>query len=75
MKNDSVDCGEGYKPLTEAERLRRVIRILEKDVKEAREDGVREFAHFLIDNAKDGVIDISDLPDLVCDFWVRSEWI
>lgn len=35
------------------------------DVKEAREDGVKKFAHLLIDQARDGVIHISDLPDYV----------
>lgn len=72
---DAQNEGNGgeYKPLTETERLRCVIKILEKDVKEAREDGVKAFAHFLIDKAKDGVITISDLPDLVCEFRERNE--
>lgn len=60
-------------PLTEAERLRCVIKILENDVKEAREDGVKKFAHFLIDQARDGEIHISDLPDYVCEFLEKRE--
>ena len=60
-------------PLTETERLRCVIKILENDVKEAREGGVKKFAHFLIDQARDGVIHISDLPDYVCKFLREKE--
>ena len=32
------------------------------------EEAVKEFAHFLIDNAQGGEIHISDLPDLVVEF-------
>ena len=53
--------------MTEAERYKCVIKILEDDVKQAREKAVKEFSHFLIDNA-DGSIHISDLPDMVVDF-------
>ena len=53
--------------MTEAERYKCVIKILEDDVKQAREKAVKEFAHFLIDNA-DGVIHAFDLPDMVVEF-------
>lgn len=34
----------------------------------ARADGAREFAKYLIDHSADGVVDISDLPNLVKKF-------
>lgn len=30
--------------------------------------GIREFAHYLIDSASDGVIKVSDIPELVIEF-------
>ncbi len=70
---EGSEKGGEYKPLTETERLRCVIRILENDVKEARRESVKKFAHFLIDHARKGVINTSDLPDYVCEFWVKGE--
>lgn len=68
---DAQNDGKGgeYKPLTETERLRCVIRILENDVKKARTESVKKFAHFLIDHARKGVIHTSDLPDLFYEFF------
>ena len=38
----------------------------------AHDEAVTDFSHFLIDKAKDGIIEICDLPDLVAE-WRSSE--
>ena len=50
----------------EIERYKGVIKLLERDVANAKTEGVKEFAHLLIDKAEPGgVIHVSDIPDYV----------
>ena len=57
----------------EIERYKGVIKILEKDVKDAEGRTVKEFAHYLIDNGEEGKINTFDLPDYVCEFLSKPE--
>ncbi|MEE0840039.1 MAG: hypothetical protein U0L72_05745 [Acutalibacteraceae bacterium] len=57
----------------EIERYKGVIKILEKDVKDAEGRAVKEFAHYLIDNGEEGKINTFDLPDYVCEFLSKPE--
>lgn len=53
------------------ERYKGVIKLLEKDVAEAKKDAAKEFAKFLIDRSEGGVISVADLPELVI-VWERK---
>ncbi len=54
------------------QRYKRVIRILENDVKGSYESGARDFAHFLI-GKWGGVKKASDIPDLFIEFLNAKE--
>lgn len=43
-------------------------RVLQEELEKAHDEAVKDFAHFLIDKAKDGSIDICDLTDLVVEW-------
>ena len=49
--------------MAEIERYKGVIKILEKDISVARAEGVKEFAHLIIDKSKNGRIYANDIPD------------
>ena len=51
----------------EIDRYKGVIKILEKDVAEARNEGVKELAHQLIDKAEKGIVWVFDVVDLCHD--------
>lgn len=51
----------------EIDRYKGVIKILEKDVAEARNEGVKELAHQLIDKAEKGIVWVFDIVDLCHD--------
>lgn len=55
----------------EIERYKGVIRLLEKDIAEARTDGVKDFAKFLIDKGTE--LNTFDLCDYVPEFLERKE--
>lgn len=57
----------------EIERYKGVIKLLEKDVKDASEDSVKSFARLLIDKAKNGIIYTMDIPDYVCEMLCKSD--
>lgn len=83
--NDTITCDECMGELmkdaldlinrqkAEIERYKGVIKILEKDVKDAEGRAVKEFAHYLIDNGEEGKINTFDLPDYVCEFLRKPE--
>lgn len=48
-----------------------VMRACQVALENAHDEVVKDFAHFLIDKAKDGCIQINDLPDLVVE-WSRE---
>ena len=52
----------------ESERYLHSIKLLENDVKTAKEEAVKEFGHFLIDEAEGGKIHTIDIPDYVQEF-------
>ena len=43
-------------------------RLLQEELEKAHDEAVKDFAHFLIDKAKGGCIEICDLPDLVVEW-------
>ena len=51
----------------EIDRYKGVIKILEKDVAEARIESVKEFAHLLVDKAEKGIVWVCDVVDLCYD--------
>ena len=51
----------------EIDRYKGVIKILEKDVAAARNEGVKELAHQLIDKAEKGIVWACDVVDLCHD--------
>lgn len=51
----------------EIDRYKGVIQILEKDVAAARNEGVKELAHQLIDKAEKGIVWVCDVVDLCHD--------
>ena len=44
------------------------INLLQAELTKAHEEAVEDFAHFLIDKAENGAIQICDLPDLVLEW-------
>lgn len=57
----------------EIERLRHSIKLLEKDVKGAKDEGAKEFAKFLIDTCGDAVVLTRDLHDYVIEMESESD--
>lgn len=51
----------------EIDRYKGVIQILEKDVADARNEGVKELAHQLINKAEKGIVWVFDIVDLCHD--------
>ena len=55
----------------EIERYKHSIKLLEKDVADAKADTVKEFAKFVIDKSVNGVVYASDIVDYVPEFLGR----
>lgn len=52
----------------EIERYKGVIKILEKDVEDARNEGAKNFGRYLIDKAAKGMLSAGDIVDYCYDF-------
>ena len=61
MKKKATDILEDYSNYYSQVDLEKLTKFLEQIKSEA----IKEFAHFIIDKSKNGVIYISDIPDLV----------
>lgn len=59
------------KAQAEIERYKHSIKLLEKDVADAKSDTVKEFAKFVIDKSVKGVVYASDIVDYVPEFLGR----